>query len=170
MCNYLGLETAEVAFVGALTGVTTEVKVRRAVVDARYLEPTIPSRHMPSFAVDTDVRCVSVNELPDVKEPATGYTIIGAGKTGSDACTWLLENGVDPDHIRWVRARDAWMWTAPYVQPLELVADTIDEVARCWKRRRKPTASTTCSRGSKPTVTCFASTSVLRPRCTTARR
>ena len=131
MSNYLGLDTAEVAFVAALTGATTEVKVRRAIVDARYLEPTIPSRHIPSFAVDTDVRCVSVNELPDVTEPASGYTIVGGGKTGSDACTWLLENGVDPDHIRWVRARDAWMWNRAHVQPLDLVSDTIDGVARC---------------------------------------
>ncbi len=131
MSNYLGLEATDVAFVAALTGATTEVKVRRAVVDARYLEPTIPSRHTPSFTIDTDVRCVSVNELPDVKEPATGYTIIGGGKTGSDACTWLLENGVDPDHIRWVRARDAWMWNRAYLQPLELVTDTVDGVSRC---------------------------------------
>ena len=118
------------AFVAALTGATTEVKVRRAVVDARYLEPTIPSRHTPSFAVDTDVRCVPVNELPDVHEPATGYTIIGGGKTGSDTCTWLLENGVDPGHIRWVRARDAWMWNRAQLQPLELVTDTVDGVSR----------------------------------------
>ena len=131
MSNYLGLEAQDVAFVAALTGATTEVKVRRAVVDARYLEPTIPSRHTPSFAVDTDVRCVSVNELPDVEEPASGYTIIGGGKTGSDACTWLLEHGVDPDHIRWVRARDAWMWNRAHLQPLELVTDTIDGVSRC---------------------------------------
>ena len=130
MSNYLGLEAPEVAFVGALTGATTEVKVRRAVVDARYLEPAIPSRHMPSFAVDTDVRCVPVNELPDRDEPATGYTIIGGGKTGSDACTWLLENGVDPDHIRWIRARDTWMWNRAHVQPLELVTDTIEGVSR----------------------------------------
>jgi len=130
MSNFVGLETAEVAFVAALTGETTEVKVRRAVVDARYLEPTIPSRHTPSFEIDTDVRCVSVNELPDVSEPATGYTIIGGGKTGSDACTWLLEHGVDPDRIRWVKARDAWMWNRAYLQPLELVTDTIDGVSR----------------------------------------
>ena len=131
MSNYLGLESAEVAFVAALTGAATEVTVRRAVVDARYLEPTIPSRHTPSFAIDADVRCVSVNELPDVSEPATGYTIVGGGKTGSDACTWLLEHGVDPDRIRWVRARDAWIWNRAYLQPLELVTDTIDGVSRC---------------------------------------
>jgi hypothetical protein len=130
MSNYLGLETPETAFVATLTGTTTEVKVRRAVVDARYLEPTIPSRHTPSFAVDADVSCVPVNELPDRVEPATGYTIIGGGKTGSDAVTWLLENGVDPGRIRWIRARDVWLWNRAHVQPLELVTDTIDGVSR----------------------------------------
>jgi hypothetical protein len=130
MSNYLGLESSDVAFVAALTGATTEVKVRRAVVDARYLEPTIPSRHTPSFSVDADLRCVSVNELGYVREPATGFTIIGGGKTASDACTWLLGNGVDPDKIRWIRPRDAWMWNRAQVQPLELVTDTIDGVSR----------------------------------------
>ncbi len=129
MTNYLGLETSDVTFVASLTGAMTEVKVRRAVVDARYLQPKIPSRHTPSFTVDTDVRCVSVNQLADVREPATGYTIIGGGKTGSDACTWLLGNGVDPDKIRWIRARDAWMWNRAQLQPLELVTDTIDGVS-----------------------------------------
>ncbi len=131
MSNYLGFEASDEAFVAALTGVTTQVRVRRAVVDARYLEPTIPSRHMPSFAIDSDIRCVPVNDLPDVREPANGYTIIGGGKTGSDACTWLLESGVDPDDIRWIRARDAWMWNRAQVQPLELVTDTIDGISRC---------------------------------------
>jgi hypothetical protein len=71
-----------------------------------------------------------VNDLADVREPSTGYTIIGGGKTGSDACTWLLANGVDPDKIRWIRARDAWMWNRAQVQPLELLTDTIDGVSR----------------------------------------
>ena len=130
MSNYLGLEAPEVAFVATLTGGMTQVSVRRAVVDARYLEPSVPLRHRPSFNVDPDVRCIPVNQLPDVREPATGYTIIGGGKTGSDACTWLLEGGVDPDDIRWIRARDAWMWNRAQLQPLELVTNTIDGVSR----------------------------------------
>ena len=130
MSNYLGLDQDRVAFVASLTGVETEVSVRRAVVDARYLEPTIPSRHRRSFAVDTDVRCIPVNDLADVREPATGYTVIGGGKTGSDACSWLLQNGVDPDDIRWIRARDPWMWNRVQVQPLDLVTDTVDGFAR----------------------------------------
>jgi NAD(P)-binding Rossmann-like domain len=126
MSTYLGLDTSDVAMVASLTGTTTEVEVRRAVVDARYLQPAIPSRHTPSFGVDADVRCISVNRLADVADPATGYTIIGGGKTGSDACTWLLGNGVDPEKIRWIRARDAWMWNRAQIQPLELLTDTVD--------------------------------------------
>jgi NAD(P)-binding Rossmann-like domain len=130
MSTYLGLDTSDVAMVASLTGVTTEVEVRRAVVDARYLQPTIPSRHAPSFRAGTDVRCVPVNQLADVAEPATGYTVIGSGKTGSDACTWLLGNGVDPEKIRWIRARDAWMWNRAQIQPLELLTDTVDGLSR----------------------------------------
>jgi NAD(P)-binding Rossmann-like domain len=130
MSTYLGLDSSDVAMVGSLTGATTQVDVRRAVVDARYLQPTIPSRHTPSFTVDADVRCVSVNQLADVADPASGYTVIGAGKTGSDACTWLLGNGVEPDKIRWIRARDPWMWNRAQVQPLELVTDTVDGLSR----------------------------------------
>lgn len=37
------------------------------------------------------------------------YVIIGAGKTAMDSVLWLLEHGVDPDRIRWIRPRDAWM-------------------------------------------------------------
>jgi len=75
--------------------------------------------------VDPAVRFIAVNQLVDVREPATGYTIIGGGKTGSDACSWLLGQGVDPDRIRWIRARDAWHWNRAQLQPLELLADTL---------------------------------------------
>jgi len=130
MSSYLGIDGPDMAVIAELTGATTEVRPRRALVDARYLEPTIPSRHAPSFTVEADVRCVPVNELAHVTEPATGYTIIGGGKTGSDACTWLLEHGVDPDKIRWIRARDAWMWNRAQVQPLDLVTDTVEGTSR----------------------------------------
>jgi len=130
MANYLGIDGSDTAFVAALTGATTEVRIRRAVVDARYLEGTVPSRHAPSFRVHPDARCVPVNDLVDIDEPAAGYTVIGGGKTASDACAWLLENGVDPERIRWIRARDPWMWNRAQVQPLELVTDTIEGVSR----------------------------------------
>ena len=42
---------------------------------------------------------------------------MGSGKTATDACVWLLGNGVDPDSICWVRPRDPWMLNRAMVQP-----------------------------------------------------
>ena len=50
-----------------------------------------------------------MNGLVELTEPARGFTVIGAGKTAMDVCIWLLDNGVAPDAIRWIRPRDAWI-------------------------------------------------------------
>jgi hypothetical protein len=97
------------------------VKVRRRFVDATYVESSIPSRHVPGFEVDPDVRFVPPNDLVDMEAPATGYTVIGAGKTAMDTCNWLLDAGVAPDDIRWIKPRDAWLFDRALMQPLELV-------------------------------------------------
>ena len=46
-----------------VSGETVEVDVRRRVVDATYLSPTIPATTPPPFGVADDVRVVPVNEL-----------------------------------------------------------------------------------------------------------
>jgi hypothetical protein len=97
------------------------VKVRRKPVDATYIESEIPSRHTPSFEVDDGVRLIPPNDLVDLNEPPTGYTIIGAGKTAMDTCNWLMDEGVAPDVIRWIKPRDGWMFVRDLMQPLELV-------------------------------------------------
>ncbi len=102
-------EPGAVRVVSRLTGTERSVGVRRKVVDARYLESAIPATHSPAFEVDDGVSCVAVNELVRCDDPPGGFVVIGAGKTGMDACSWLLENGVDPDQIAWVRPRDAWV-------------------------------------------------------------
>jgi hypothetical protein len=43
-----------------------------------------------------------------------------------DACNWLLDNGVEPDVIRWIRPRDAWMFDRAFLQPLDLVTSLIE--------------------------------------------
>jgi len=108
-----------------LTGREREVTVRRKVVDARYLESSIPATHTPSFDVDDGVRCVPVNELVRCDNPAGGYVVIGAGKTGMDACTWLLDNGVDSDEIWWVKPRESWVLDRATWQPREKVGSFI---------------------------------------------
>lgn len=126
MCDYVGNWSSEHAFTSRLTGTRTAVRVRRKVVDTTYLESSVPATHTPSFEVDPDVRFFPVGDLVALAEPPTGYTILGAGKTAMDACNWLLDNGVDPDSIRWVRPRDAWLMDRASLQPCDLVASTVE--------------------------------------------
>ncbi|MEV4350951.1 NAD(P)-binding protein [Actinoplanes sp. NPDC049596] len=104
-----------------LTGESSEIKVRKKIVDARYLEGSIPATHRRSFAVDEDVRCIPVNELVHADHWADRYVVIGGGKTGMDACLWLMDNGVAPEAIQWVRPHDAWIIPREKVQPLDLI-------------------------------------------------
>jgi hypothetical protein len=108
-------------FVSTMTGEETRVRVRRKLVDATYIESELPSRHTPAFEFDAGVQVVPPNDLVDLAEAPTGYTILGAGKTSMDTCSWLLDQGVDPDRIRWVRPRDPWLQDRAFFQPLDLV-------------------------------------------------
>jgi hypothetical protein len=116
-------------FVNCLTGDETAVRVRRRVVDARYLETSIPATHTPSFDAEPGVRLIPVNDLVRMTAPASGYTVIGSGKTAMDACIWLLDNDVPPEVIRWIRPRDAWLLDRAYQQPLDLVTWLIEGVS-----------------------------------------
>jgi hypothetical protein len=117
MCDYVGPHR----FVSRVSGDPYEVKVRRKHVDARYLEPSVPARYKPPFEIAPGARCVPINELSQVAERADGYVIIGAGKTAIDACLWLLEVGVSPKNIRWIKPREAWLNNRDFVQGGELV-------------------------------------------------
>ena len=122
MCDYRGGGIDGHSFVSLLTGEVTTVKVRRKLVDATYTESSIPSTHTPAFAVDPGVRLIPPNDLVNLREPASGYTVIGAGKTAMDTCNWLLDEGVGPDSIRWIKPRDGWLFNRAFMQPRELVA------------------------------------------------
>jgi hypothetical protein len=103
------------------TGKLYEVAVRRRVVDARYLEASVPAMHSRPFEVAPGARVVPVNDLPAAAGSASSYTVLGSGKTAVDACTWLLDAHVEPERIRWVRPRDAWFHDRRHFQPLEQV-------------------------------------------------
>lgn len=115
--------------VSRLTGRTITVRVRRKLVDATYLETSVPATHTPGFTVDPDASLIPVGDLVKVSEAPGGYTILGAGKTAMDACFWLLDNGVDPDQIHWIRPRDAWFIDRGSMQPGELVTATMEGFA-----------------------------------------
>ena len=115
--------------VSRLTGESTTVRVRRKLVDATYLETSVPASHRRSFDVAADAAVVPPGGLVQLDEPATGYTVLGAGKTAMDTCTWLLANGVPPEAIRWIRPRDAWLLDRSFLQPLQLVTNCIEGVS-----------------------------------------
>jgi hypothetical protein len=128
-CDYVGDDGGEHRVSSRLTGKTTTVRVRRKVVDATYLETSVPATHTPTFTVDDGVTLIPVGELVHVTEPPSGFTVLGAGKTAMDACNFLLDSGVDPDRIQWVRPRDAWLLSRVSWQPLQLVASTVESLA-----------------------------------------
>jgi NAD(P)-binding Rossmann-like domain len=117
-----------------VSGERVEVAVRRRVIDATYLSPTIPATTPPPFGVADGVRVVAINDLATLAEPANRYVIVGSGKTATDGIVWLLANGVTPDRIVWVRPREPWMLNRAVVQPdpavaLGLAADTMESAA-----------------------------------------
>ncbi len=113
-----------------LTGEEHTVRVRRRLVDATYTESSIPSTHTPGFSIDADASVVPPNDLVAPEFPASGYTVIGGGKTGMDTCSWLLDMGVDPTAIRWVRSCDGWYFNRAFTQPAELVGSFMQLQAR----------------------------------------
>lgn len=165
MCEYLG----DRRFRSTLTGQTTEVTTRRAVVDATYMASRVPATEPPPFAVADGVLCVPVGELVTVTEPPAGYVIVGGGKTAFDAGCWLLDSGIPPERITWIRPRDSWLLNRTYFQPgpgaavtfegvvLELEAlaacDTIDEAYEQLERnevmlRTDPRVTPTMMKGA----------------------
>ena len=128
--DYLGGDAAEHEVRNLTSGDVNTVRVRRKVVDATYLESSIPATHRPSFSVASAASFEPLNALPDVADAYQQFTVIGAGKTSADACLWLLDNGVDPDRIRWVRPRDMWFNDRAHLQPLDQVAQTMEGISR----------------------------------------
>jgi hypothetical protein len=117
-----------------VSGESTRIAVRRRVVDATYLSPTIPATSAPPFGVADGARVVAVNELGCLTESPGGFIIVGSGKTATDAIVWLLGRGVRSERITWVRPREPWMLNRAVVQPdpvvgVELAADTMAAAA-----------------------------------------
>jgi hypothetical protein len=79
--------------------------------------PSIPATTPPPYGVAEGVTAVAVNDLVTLGGAPSEYVIAGSGKTATDACIWLLDNGVDPGAICWVRPRDPWMLNRAVVQP-----------------------------------------------------
>src|SRR5580658_5859574 len=125
MSSYLG----EHRFVSTVSGEEVEVKVRKKLVDASYLEGRVPASSPPPFEVAAGAQCVPVGALASVRERPAGYVVIGAGKTALDACTWLLDCGVPPSDIRWIKPREGWFLNRRYWQGGELVGTMFEGIS-----------------------------------------
>ncbi len=113
LCNYTG----DQKFESIITGEKYEVEINKKFVDATYLKTSVPATHTPNFDIDPTVNFIPINDLPKISKPPAGFVVIGGGKTGIDACLWLLENKVDPDKITWIISRDAWLLDRRNTQP-----------------------------------------------------
>ncbi len=113
-CTWLG----EGRFESIPSGRTFSVRARK-VVDSTYMNVRVPSVTKPRYEIAAGLRHVPLNDLPRFERPAGGYAIVGAGKTGMDACLWLLANGVDPAEILWIVPRDAWVLDRANIQPAD---------------------------------------------------
>jgi hypothetical protein len=128
-------EYADRRIVSLESGQEIQVRPRARVVDAAYLSPLIPATSPPPFGVSEGAQVVPVNELVELGGAPSQFVIVGSGKTATDACVWLLGQGVDPDAICWVRPRDPWMLNRAVVQPnpavfIGMAAETMEAAAR----------------------------------------
>jgi hypothetical protein len=125
MSNYVG----DHRFVSRVSGEEYEVKVRKKLVDATYLEGRVPASCPPPFEVAPGAQCIPVGALAKIRETPAGYVVIGAGKTALDACTWLLDGGVSPGNIRWIKPREGWFINRHYLQGGELVGTMFEGIS-----------------------------------------
>lgn len=121
-----------------LSGARCRVEYGR-FVDATHSRMQVPATTPPAYAVADDVTCVPVGRLPAVAARFDHFTVVGAGKTGMDACVWLLQQGADPDQIRWIVPRDSWVLRRGNFQPgaehfarfCRSLADQVSAVVEC---------------------------------------
>lgn len=117
MSQYDGPVEGVERFHSLVSGRTTDVVVRRRVVDATYMNVTVPSMTTPRYAVASGVQVIPPNDLVALTARPEHFTVVGSGKTGIDACLWLLQHSVDPADITWIMPRDAWLFDRARIQP-----------------------------------------------------
>mmetsp|Transcript_23288 Transcript_23288/g.38391 ORF Transcript_23288/g.38391 Transcript_23288/m.38391 type:complete len:562 (+) Transcript_23288:61-1746(+) len=91
------------------TNEVTRISCKKiVVVHNNVLVPSM--RNGAPFPIDSSINYAPLNDLPTHIESKQykKYCVIGAGKTGSDAITYLLRNGVDQSAITWITSRDVW--------------------------------------------------------------
>jgi hypothetical protein len=125
MCEYRGRQH----FASLVSDAEYDV-VAKKIVDATYMNVTVPSMRRPLYGVAEGANCVPPNALPRLTGKWDRYTVVGAGKTGMDACLFLLKNDVDPDQIAWIMPRDPWLYNRADIQAGEMFARSFGRLIR----------------------------------------
>jgi hypothetical protein len=103
--------------VSLLSGRRERVEIDRKLVDGTHFQASIPLTHRRPFEVAPGATCVPPNDLPRLAPGHPHFVVVGGGKTGLDAISWLLEAGARPEAVTWVISRDAWWSNRRAVQP-----------------------------------------------------
>lgn len=129
-CYHLG--SGVVQAVGWNTRV--HFKAKRKIVDATQCWHRPAISHIPCFQTASDVLVIVPRDLPTFWSLAPHlyekYCVIGAGCTGLETASHLLDLGVSADQICWVKPRDNWYWNADrldasdWIEALETIAET----------------------------------------------
>jgi len=121
LSEYLGTDKGTGRFKSILSGKETAVKICRKTVDGTFYKTSVPATHTRQYDVADSVPIAIPGALPDLWMRADNlpghYVIVGAGKTAMDTGVWLLQAGVNPDHITWICPRASWMINRTYTQP-----------------------------------------------------
>lgn len=112
LCEYRG----DGCFESLLSREAYEVASAK-IVDTTYMNVTVPSVSPAPFEIADGAHCVPLNDLPRLAAAFERHVIVGAGKTGMDACLFLLAHGASPDAITWIVPRDSWMLDRANIQP-----------------------------------------------------
>ena len=120
MCDYR--EDGRV--VSRVSGAAYTVQAKK-IVDATYINVTVPSQRPPKFKVLDGAVCVPPNAVPKLAPEYSRFTVVGSGKTGIDTCLFLMEMGVAPADITWVMPNDAWLFDRFTVNPGRQFTDII---------------------------------------------
>ena len=103
-----------------VNGQRVQLVARRRWIDATLADTQVPATHGPDFDVADGIQCLTPTELASQwrhDSANRGHVIVGGGKTAMDTAVWLLQRGVDPDSITWIRPREAWLLNRANVQP-----------------------------------------------------
>ncbi|AWW75827.1 hypothetical protein CD351_15460 [Erythrobacter sp. KY5] len=121
LTEYIGKDASTHTARHILSGEEIAFDVRRKLVDATWFKTSVPATHKPAFDIAEGTRFAIPGDLPglwkDTQNLPQHYVVIGGGKTAMDTAVWLLEAGVSPDRIDWVRPRDSWMFNRKLLQP-----------------------------------------------------